>query len=50
MLNLTGLPNVQVQMVTVDTVWPFLTLHGRRLFTNRTASYFGPDNRDASSL
>ena len=51
MLNLTGSPNVQVQMVTVDTVWPFLTLHqGTRLFTNRTASYFGPDNRDASSL
>ena len=23
MLNLTGLTNVQVQMVTVDTVWPF---------------------------
>jgi len=50
MLNLTASPSVQVQMVTVDTVWPFLTLHGKCLFTNRTASYFGPDNRDASSL
>ena len=50
MLSLSGSPNVQVQMVTVDTVWPFLTLHGNCLFTNRTASYFGPDNRDASSL
>ena len=50
MLNVTGLSNVQVQMVTVDTVWPFLSLHGRKYFTNRTASYFGPDNRDASSL
>ena len=50
MLNLTGLANVQVQMVTVDTVWPFPTAKGIRLFTNRTASYFGPDNRDASSL
>jgi prepilin-type N-terminal cleavage/methylation domain-containing protein len=50
MLGLTGLANVQVQMVTVDTVWPFPTRHGTRLFTNRTASYFGPDNRDASSL
>ena len=49
-LNVAGLTNVQVQMVTVDTVWPFLTGSGRRLFTNRTASYFGPDNRDASSL
>jgi prepilin-type N-terminal cleavage/methylation domain-containing protein len=50
MLGLTGLANVQVQMVTVDTVWKFPTSHGTRLFTNRTASYFGPDNRDASSL
>ncbi len=50
MLSLSGSPNAQVQMVTVDTVWPFPTLHGNRLFTNRTASYFGPDNRDASSL
>jgi prepilin-type N-terminal cleavage/methylation domain-containing protein len=50
MLNLASSPGVRVQMVTVDTVWPFLTLHGRCLFTNRTATYFGPDNRDASSL
>jgi prepilin-type N-terminal cleavage/methylation domain-containing protein len=51
MVNLTGLTNVQVQMVTVDTVWPFLTLKGKlQFFTNRTASYYGPDNRDASSL
>jgi prepilin-type N-terminal cleavage/methylation domain-containing protein len=50
MLNLTGLTNVQVQMVTVDTVWPFRTSQGQRLFTNRTATYFGPDNRDVSSL
>ncbi len=50
MLALTGLANVQVQMMTVDTVWPFPTSKGLRLFTNRTASYFGPDNRDSSSL
>lgn len=50
MLNLTGFTNVQVQMVSVDTVWPFLSRSGSRLFTNRTASYFGPDNRDMSSL
>ena len=49
-LNLTGFTNVQVQMVAVDTVWPFFTRSGTRLFTNRTASYFGPDNRDMSSL
>ena len=50
MLYLTGFTNVQVQMVAVDTVWPYLSRSGSRLFTNRTASYFGPDNRDASSL
>jgi hypothetical protein len=50
MLNLTGFTNVQVQMLSVDTVWPFPTRTGTCLFTNRTASYFGPDNRDASSL
>jgi prepilin-type N-terminal cleavage/methylation domain-containing protein len=50
MINLTGFTNVQVQMVTVDTVWPFMKGSTRLLFTNRTASYFGPDNRDDSSL
>ena len=50
MLDLTGFTNVQVQMVSVDTVWPFCSRSGTRLFTNRTASYFGPDNRDMSSL
>jgi prepilin-type N-terminal cleavage/methylation domain-containing protein len=50
MLNLTGLSNVLVQMVTVDTVWPLTTRYGTRLFTNRTATYYGPDNRDVSSI
>jgi hypothetical protein len=43
-------PPVQVQMVTVDTVWPHTVYGQRRFFTNRTASYIGPDNRDASTL
>jgi prepilin-type N-terminal cleavage/methylation domain-containing protein len=50
MFNLSGFTNVQVQMVTVDTVWPFLGPKTRRMFTNRTATYFGLDNRDVSSL
>jgi prepilin-type N-terminal cleavage/methylation domain-containing protein len=50
MLNVSGFPNAQVQMVRVDTVWPFQTFRGRRCFTNTTATYFGPDNRDDSSL
>ncbi len=50
LMNVTGVANVQVQMVMVDTVWPFPTRTGFRLYTNRTATYFGPDNRDISSL
>ena len=51
MLSLSGMTNVQVMMVLVNTVWPYRTYRGKtRLFTNTTASYFGPDNRDASSL
>jgi prepilin-type N-terminal cleavage/methylation domain-containing protein len=50
MLNLTGLPLIQVQMVTVDTVWPFQSYIGKRVFTNRIASYIGPDDRALSSL
>jgi hypothetical protein len=52
MLYLDGATNppVKVQMVTVDTVWPHTVYGQLRYFTNRTASYMGPDNRDASSL
>lgn len=50
LLNLSGFANAQVQMVRVDTVWPFETYRGRRYFTNTTATYFGPDNRDDSGL
>lgn len=50
LMGVTGHTNVQVQMVLVDTVWPFPTSTGMRLYTNRTATYFGPDNRDVNSL
>jgi prepilin-type N-terminal cleavage/methylation domain-containing protein len=43
-------PPVQLQMVTVDTVWPFQCRSQLKYFTNRTATYFAPDNRDASTL
>jgi prepilin-type N-terminal cleavage/methylation domain-containing protein len=43
-------PPVQVQLVTVDTVWPRTMYGTKRYFTNHTASYFGPDNRDDTSL
>lgn len=43
-------PPVELQMVQVDTVWPFETGHGTRYFTNTAATYFAPDNRDPSSI
>jgi type II secretory pathway pseudopilin PulG len=49
-VNNQAVPPIQMQMVTVDTVWPFTMFGRQRLYTNRTANYYGPDNRDASSL
>jgi hypothetical protein len=50
-LNGSTSPPVQVQVVQVDTVWPFSAFGtSRRLFTNTTVNYYAPDNRDASSL
>lgn len=43
-------PPIQLQMVTVDTVWPFTMFGKQRFYTNRTANFYGPDNRDDSSL
>ena len=48
--NGATVPPVQMQMLSVDTVWPFNMLGRVRYYTNTTATYFGPDNRDASSL
>jgi type II secretory pathway pseudopilin PulG len=48
--NVTGLPAVKLQMVQVDTVWRFLAFGGPRLFTNTVATYYAPDNADASNL
>ncbi len=42
-ISLTNVP-VTVQMVQVDTVWPFLVGGTTRLFTNTVANYFAPDN------
>jgi len=47
---LTAFTNARVQMVTVDTVWPFPTKTGNRYFTNTTATYLGPDDRDFNNL
>jgi len=48
--NVNGLPGVSVQMVQVDTVWPFRWGSVDRLFTNTIATYYAADNRDPDSL
>jgi type II secretory pathway pseudopilin PulG len=42
--NMTGVPGVQVQMIRVDTVWPFFEGNATRAYTNTVASYYAPDN------
>ena len=43
---------VQLQMLRVDTVWPFSGWGGYsvRLYTNTIITYIAPDNRDPSTL
>ena len=43
-------PPIQLQMVQVDTVWPFYRGGATRYYTNRLATYLAPDNRDVSAL
>jgi type II secretory pathway pseudopilin PulG len=43
-------PPVQLQMMQVDTVWPFEAGSARKYFTNTVATYFAPDNRDPDTL
>ena len=49
-LNNSANPPVQLQMVQVDTVWPFQAGTAARYFTNSVATYFAPDNRDPNTL
>jgi type II secretory pathway pseudopilin PulG len=43
-------PPVQLQMMQVDTVWPFTAGTAPKYFTNTVATYFAPDNRDPDTL
>jgi len=47
MVNLNGTTNpaVLVQMVQVDTVWPFQAFGKNQIFTNTLATYVAPDDR-----
>jgi prepilin-type N-terminal cleavage/methylation domain-containing protein len=49
--NASNLP-VQLQMIRVDTVWPFSDWgrFGLLYYTNTTCTYLAPDNRDPSTL
>ena len=49
--NATNVP-VQLQMVKVDSVWPFTDWGNYTLqyYTNTTCTYLAPDNRDPAAL
>ena len=49
-INNNANPPVQLQMVQVDTVWPFAAGGLLKYFTNTIATYFAPDNRDPATL
>lgn len=48
--NVAGVPGVSLQMVQVDTVWPFQIGKTNRFYTNTISTYLAPDNRDASTF
>ena len=43
-------PPVQLQMIRVDTEWPFTWRNATRIFTNTICTYTAPDNRDPRTL
>jgi hypothetical protein len=50
LIDVSTVPPVQVQMIRVDTVWPFRYRVGNLYFTNSAATLLAPDNRDPSAL
>jgi type II secretory pathway pseudopilin PulG len=48
--NVGGVPAVSLQMVRVDTVWPFKVGNKYLLYTNSMSTYLAPDNRDAATF
>jgi len=49
-VNNTNSPPVKIQLVRVDTVWPFLWGGKTTNFTNTICTYEAPDNRDNSTF
>ena len=52
MINIdnSAVPPIQVQMVRVDTVWPFFYRTNNLYFTNTAATLLAPDNRNPNAL
>ena len=50
--NIDGTVPVQVQVVRVDTVWPFSDWGNFQMlyYTNSLCTFIAPDNRDPSTL
>ena len=45
MIYVSGVTNVQMQFVRVDTVWPFQLRQANLFFTNTVCTMVSPDNR-----
>ncbi len=45
LLYVSGISNIQMQFVRVDTVWPFYFRRGNLLFTNTVSTMLAPDDR-----
>jgi hypothetical protein len=41
---------IPVQIIRVDTVWPFSYRAGNLYFTNTSATLLAPDNRDPTTM
>lgn len=50
MFSVNGNTNVQEQVVTVQTVWPFVVRSSNLCFTNTVSTIVSPDNRAPSSF
>jgi hypothetical protein len=50
LIDVSAIPPIQVQMIRVDTVWPFRYRRGNLYFTNTAATLLAPDNRDPKAL
>jgi hypothetical protein len=45
-----GSTNIQIQVIRVDTVWPFSIRNKNLRFTNTISTIIAPDNRSASTF